>query len=99
MSALLSWVCVLWFFLGFSTTGHLVVMIWTILRNDMPKFMALMSVFLFGFSLAFFVSTTTNEERCLSSFTAHMFDCFAMMTSGFDKADHQKSGSVVIVLV
>eukprot|EP00930_Biecheleria_cincta_P004981 TRINITY_DN10590_c0_g1_i1.p1 TRINITY_DN10590_c0_g1~~TRINITY_DN10590_c0_g1_i1.p1 ORF type:complete len:737 (-),score=83.20 TRINITY_DN10590_c0_g1_i1:156-2366(-) len=90
LSGLLCWVYLLWFLLGFSTTGHLVVMIWTILLGDMKRFACLMSIFLMGFSLAFFISATHPLNRGPSTFAQHFFHCFKMMTSNVenDKESH-----------
>eukprot|EP00931_Biecheleriopsis_adriatica_P038633 TRINITY_DN22101_c0_g1_i1.p1 TRINITY_DN22101_c0_g1~~TRINITY_DN22101_c0_g1_i1.p1 ORF type:complete len:507 (+),score=60.78 TRINITY_DN22101_c0_g1_i1:308-1828(+) len=84
LSGFLSWVYLLWFLLGFSTTGHLVVMIWTILLNDMVQFACIMSIFLMGFSLAFFISTTSPLDRGPYNFAQHLFQCFKMMTNGVE---------------
>lgn len=85
MSALLSWVYLLWFLLGFSSTGHLVVSIWKIVTGDLVKFTQLTSIVVVGFSLAFFILTTSPIERGPSTFVRHVFVCFHMMTNGFEK--------------
>lgn len=80
VSGLSCWVYLLWFLLGFSTTGHLVVMIWTILLGDMVQFACLTSIFLMAFSLAFFISTTSPLERGPQIFAQNLFQCFKMIT-------------------
>merc|ERR1719277_2029784 len=85
MSALLSWAYLLWFLLGFSSTGHLVVMIWKIVTCDMVKFIQITSIFVVGFSLAFFIVTTSPAQRGPSTFARHVSSCFHAMTNGFER--------------
>lgn len=98
ISALLSWLYLLWFLLGFGKTGHLVVMIWKMLMGDMVQFGCLTSVFMIGFSLAFFIATTDPIERGPSTFGSKLFDCFHMMTSGFDK-EERAGGTLLTTLL
>jgi len=98
ISALLSWFYLLWFLLGFSGTGHLVVMIWKIVIGDMVKFAQLTSIFLVGFSLAFFIINTTPTQRGPRLLLSHVLDCFHMMTAGFDK-DANKDGFFFTLIV
>eukprot|EP00242_Pyramimonas_sp_CCMP2087_P002559 CAMPEP_0198233078 /NCGR_PEP_ID=MMETSP1445-20131203/116055_1 /TAXON_ID=36898 /ORGANISM="Pyramimonas sp., Strain CCMP2087" /LENGTH=761 /DNA_ID=CAMNT_0043913767 /DNA_START=303 /DNA_END=2588 /DNA_ORIENTATION=+ len=93
-SAVFCWMYLLWFFLGNQKTGHLVVMIWTILTGDMVVFGMVASVVLVGFSVAFFVSLTEREDRGFSTFVTQVFQCYHMMTSGgFEKDEFEKSDS------
>lgn len=99
LSAVASWIYLLWFLLGHQKTGHLVVMIWTILTGDMVIFGAVASVFLVGFSVAFFVSLTEKQDRGFSVFLSQLIDCYHMMTSGgFEKDAYHESGSVLMTL-
>lgn len=99
LAALLVWGSLLRFLLGFSNTGHLVVMVWMILGSDLVTFAYLTSVFVMGFCLAVFISTTEPAERNPSLFTSHLFDFFHMIIAGFDKDAHQGKGSLVISLL
>jgi len=97
--ALFCWSYLLWFLLGFSNTGHLVVMVWRIVVGDMMQFACVTSIFLAGFSLASFAATTEKEDRCMGSFATHFFDFFHGMTSGFEKDDHNKGSMIMSLLV
>mmetsp|Transcript_87364 Transcript_87364/g.168115 ORF Transcript_87364/g.168115 Transcript_87364/m.168115 type:complete len:693 (+) Transcript_87364:81-2159(+) len=97
--ALFCWSYLLWFLLGFSNTGHLVVMVWRIVVGDMMQFACVTSIFLAGFSLASFAATTEKSDRCMGSFAAHFFDFFHGMTNGFEKDDHHNKGSIIMSLL
>lgn len=88
--ALLCWLYLLWFLLGFSKTGQLVVMVSTILMGDMVYFSCLTMLFLMGFSLTFFTVTTDIDDRCWGSFTSHFLDFFHGSLSGFDKDGYRE---------
>ncbi|KAK3266993.1 hypothetical protein CYMTET_24421 [Cymbomonas tetramitiformis] len=99
LSAVAAWIYLLWFLLGYQKTGHLVVMIWTILTGDMVIFGMVSGVFLVGFSVAFFVSLTEKQDRGVSVFMRQLMDCYHMMTSGgFEKDAYHESGSVLVSL-
>lgn len=97
-TGLLVWSYLLWFMLGIEGTGHLVVMVWKIVIQDISKFFCVTSIFLVAFSLASFITTTPRSDRCWSSFTVQLLDFFHGMMSGFDKEQERSQGSVFMGL-
>merc|ERR1712113_529985 len=84
-AALFFWSYLLWFMLGFNSTGHLVVMVYRIVLDDMLRFFSVTSIFLMGFSLSTFTMTTATADRGWDSFMEHVFDFLHGAVSGFDK--------------
>eukprot|EP01065_Artemidia_motanka_P050268 TRINITY_DN8560_c0_g1_i1.p1 TRINITY_DN8560_c0_g1~~TRINITY_DN8560_c0_g1_i1.p1 ORF type:complete len:1432 (+),score=447.08 TRINITY_DN8560_c0_g1_i1:75-4298(+) len=63
VASLLLWAGVLWFFLGFESTGPFVIMIWRMLGSDLKRFLLLFGTFLVGFSQAFYLLERSQTPR------------------------------------
>lgn len=68
------WTYMFWFLLGNRRTGHFVVMIFKMIYKDVIPFSIFTSVFLFMFSMIFFL--LFEVERSFDTYTKHMVSCF-----------------------
>lgn len=77
----LCWSYMLMFLLGHPSTGHFVIMIVKMLLGDLLKFMLIFTVFLMGFTYAFYV--LFDEEGILALIERAM-SLFGVMVNGYD---------------
>jgi len=83
--SLFGWSYMLFFFLGFRLTGPFVVVIWKMLTADVVRFGVIFTVFLQGFSQAFYVAFSNQG---LFEFGQRVKLCFMAMLGGFEFDDY-----------
>lgn len=86
-TCLFGWAYMLWFMLGFNNTGHLVIMVYRILSEDMARFACMASIFLFGFALITLVCQEPSKNWNVGNFMGQWVKGFNIMTNGFEAND------------
>lgn len=81
LASIFGWCYILFFFLGFRLTGPFVVMIFRMLVGDVLRFVSIYSVFLMGFSTAFYVLWGQSGPM---AYIHQLESNFLMMVGDFD---------------
>eukprot|EP00669_Euglena_mutabilis_P003472 TRINITY_DN14434_c0_g1_i1.p1 TRINITY_DN14434_c0_g1~~TRINITY_DN14434_c0_g1_i1.p1 ORF type:complete len:411 (-),score=190.05 TRINITY_DN14434_c0_g1_i1:195-1427(-) len=81
MASVFGWCYILFFFLGFKLTGPFIVMIFRMLVGDVLRFVSIYSVFLMGFSTAFYVLWGQSGPM---AYIHQLESNFLMMVGDFD---------------
>lgn len=98
--AMFAWSYMLWFLLGFRLTGPFVVMIYKMLIGDVLPFSIVMTIFLFGFSQAFYVTFEKSGDPY--KYLEHLHHCFSAMIGDLDMSNFhgsQRVGATFLAVV
>ena len=98
MASLVAYSYLFFFLLAYRLTGPMVIMIFTMLTNDVFIFIIIYSVFVFGFGQAFFVLL---DGHGTDGFLASMKTCFVASLGDFDISAFSDSSfqSVTVILL
>ena len=100
IAAIFGWSYILFFFLGFRLTGPFVVMIFHMLTSDVLRFVSIYSIFLMGFSTAFYVLW---GQTGMASYVEQFEASFLMLVGGFETfwkaSDESPNRTVAIVFL
>eukprot|EP01062_Namystynia_karyoxenos_P008838 TRINITY_DN13116_c0_g1_i1.p1 TRINITY_DN13116_c0_g1~~TRINITY_DN13116_c0_g1_i1.p1 ORF type:complete len:1288 (+),score=385.27 TRINITY_DN13116_c0_g1_i1:66-3929(+) len=95
LAALLLWARVLYFFLGFESTGPFVIMIWRMVGSDLKRFSLLFGTFVLGYSQAYYI---LQDPRTPLLFARRLYSSFvALLGSGEMQSAEAEHGEVTML--